>query len=88
MPSAMLQGVPLPSRGDLPLTEQLPRRRVDGRKGMSALVDIRSDHDHPARPYPLAVERQVEMILTVRKPFGRARVIGRAPKEAQRLVSV
>jgi len=25
--------------------------RVDGREGVGALVDIRSDHNHPARPF-------------------------------------
>ena len=30
--------------------EDLPGVRVDGREGVGALVGIRSDHDHPARP--------------------------------------
>ncbi|HEY3759251.1 MAG TPA: hypothetical protein VGL37_05780 [Solirubrobacteraceae bacterium] len=39
--------------GDLSLAEHLPRVRVDGRKGMGALVDVHADHDHP---YVLSIE--------------------------------
>ncbi len=38
-------------RWDFPLAEELPSVRVDGREGMGALVDIRSNHNHPARPF-------------------------------------
>ncbi len=38
-------------RRDFPLAQQLARRRVDGRECVGALVYIRSDHDHPARPF-------------------------------------
>ncbi len=37
-------------RGDFLLAEKLPGVRVDGREGVGALVDIRSDRNHPARP--------------------------------------
>jgi hypothetical protein len=37
--------------GDLSLAVELPGRGVDGRECVGALVDISSDHDHPARPF-------------------------------------
>jgi len=49
--------MPLLPRDDFPLADELPRRGVDRRERVGALVDISSNHNHPVRPFQSMVSR-------------------------------